>query len=317
MIKKIASIILLFITSHASLACDICGCNMSGLYFGFLPMYNNHFIGLKYSQASFSAFIDNDGFYFDDEFSTDTYRKMELIGRFSLSNKVQLRYVIPYMMNNMKGSNQNVAANGLADPILMAYFNLFNTGNDFSRTIMHSMLIGGGVKLPVGENDRQDNNELINRNFQLGSGSLDYLLGLNYTARHNNMGLNIETSYKINTASSQHYRFGNQTNASANLFYYIETPVCSILPFSGIYFEQAAKHKNEEIIEANTGGKATLGTLGVQFFRNKLTVNMQYQKPLKQHFNTDSNANIKGSDRFSVSFLYSFSTGKNQKKDSL
>lgn len=295
-------------------ACDICGCNMSGLYFGFLPMYKTHFVGIRYSQASFSAYIDNDDFYFEDEYSKDTYRRMELIGRFSLSKKLQVRYILPFAINSMDGSHQTVNSNGFGDPIVMAYFNPFNTGNDFTRAIMHTLVIGGGVKLPLGQFDKQDQGELINPNFQLGSGSLDYLLGLNYTIRHNALGLNIESSYKLNTSNGENYRFGNQTNTSANLFYYIETPKLSVLPFTGVYYEQAAQHRSQEIIEANTGGAAWLGTIGVQLFRNKLMVNMQYQTTLSQSFNTDHHASITGKDRFSVSIIQNFTFGKSTLK---
>ncbi len=310
LILSLTAIILLLRTS----ACDICGCNMSGLYFGFLPMYKSHFIGLRYSQAMFKAYIDNDDFYFEDEFSTDTYRRMEVIGRFSLSDKLQVRYILPYVMNEMNGSHQNVNSSGFGDPVLMAYYNPFNTGSDFTRTIMHTLLVGVGVKLPLGEYDKQDQGALINPNFQLGSGSLDYVLGLNYTARHNAFGLNIESSYKLNTANSDDYRFGNQMNTSANLFYYVETPRLAILPFGGVYYERAAQHTLREIIEANTGGDAWLGTVGVQLFRNKWMVNLQYQTPISQSFNTDDHATISGKDRFSLSIIQNFSFAKQEKE---
>ncbi|MEM6830509.1 MAG: hypothetical protein AAF551_08315 [Bacteroidota bacterium] len=315
MIKKITLSLTAIAWLIQASACDICGCNMSGLYFGFLPMYKSHFVGLRYSQTTFDAYIDNDGFYFEDEFSTDTYRRVELIGRFSLSNKLQVRYIVPYAVNDMDGSHQNVHAHGFSDPIVMAYYNPFNTGNDFTRTIMHTLLLGGGVKLPLGAFGQQDQGELINPNFQLGSGSLDYVVGLNYTARHRTLGINIESSYKINTANRDDYRFGDQANASANLFYYIETPKLSILPFGGVYYERAAHHTSGEIIEANTGGEAWLGTLGAQLFRNKLMVNLQYQTPISQSFHTDHHASISGKDRFSISVIQNFSFNKAGEKN--
>ncbi len=293
-------------------ACDICGCNMSGLYFGFLPMYKSHFVGMRYSQASFKAYIDNDDFYFEDEYSTDVYRRVELIGRFSLSKKLQIRYILPFAINEMSGSHQNVRSNGFGDPIVMAYYNPLNTGNDFTKTVMQTLVIGGGIKLPLGTHNKLDQGELINPNFQLGSGSIDYVLGLNYTARHNTIGLNIESSYKINSANSDNYKIGNQTNTSANFFYYIETPKLSILPFAGIYYEHANHHTSREIIEANTGGEAWLGTFGVQLFRSKLMVNMQYQTPISQSFNTDYNASIAGKDRFSISVIQNFTFSKKE-----
>ncbi|MEO9872286.1 transporter family protein [Ekhidna sp.] len=310
MSKKTIVTILTITLARASFACDICGCNMSGLYFGFLPMYNTHFVGLRYSQASFSAFIDNDDFYFEDEFSEDRYQRVELIGRLSLSKKFQFRYIVPYMMNRMDGSHQSVNSSGVGDPIAMIYYAPINTGNDFTREVMHSLMLGGGLKFPVGQFEKQDNGQLVNRNFQLGSGSLDYLLAINYTARYKTIGINSEASYKFNTENEDNYRFGDQFNISANFFYYMEMPKLSILPFAGIYYERAELHKSNNIIEANTGGSALLGTVGLQLFRNKLTMNMQYQVPISQSFNTDDFASIEGKNRFSIGVIRSFAFGK-------
>lgn len=292
-------------------ACDICGCNMSGLYFGFLPMYKSHYAGVRYTHARFNAFIDNDGYYFQDESSNDTYRRLELIGRFSLSKKWQVRYIVPYAMNDMNGSHHTVSSSGFSDPVIMGYFNAFNTGENFTSAIMHSLQLGGGVKLPVGAYEATSDGDLINPNFQLGSGSTDYLMGLNYTLRHKKLGLNIESSYKLNTANSNGYQMGNQTNTSANLFYYLEAASFSILPFVGGHYERGAYHMQDDIIQGNTGGSAWLGTIGAQLYRKRLTINAQYQTPLVQSYNTDSNASIEGAKRFSVALIQSFSLGKN------
>ena len=308
--KKLIILFLALIATFSSTACDVCGCNLSGLYFGFLPVRNTHFIGVKYSRATFHAYIDNDDYYFEDEFSDDTYQRFDLLGRFSLGKRFQVRYILPYMVNHMKGSHQNVYSSGVGDPMVMVYYSPFNTGNDLSQSIMHSLNLGVGLKLPLGEFDKEDNGELVNRNFQLGSGSLDYLLSGNYTIRYQKTGINVESSFKINSENNLEYRFGNQYNISGNTFYYFEMKKASVIPFVGIYYEQAGYHENKGIREANTGGHSLLGTLGAQVFAGKFTFNFQYQIPLKQTFNTDSFAEIEGGDRLSAGVYYSFSFGK-------
>ncbi|MBO6761064.1 MAG: hypothetical protein JJ909_08850, partial [Roseivirga sp.] len=81
-------------------ACDVCGCSLSGLYFGYVSMQNRHFIGLKYSSASFKAYIDNDDYYFQDEYSNDTYQRFDLTGKYRFSPRFEVRYVVPYIINN-------------------------------------------------------------------------------------------------------------------------------------------------------------------------------------------------------------------------
>jgi len=283
---------------------------MSGLYFGFIPLYNDHFIGLKYSQSTFKAFIENDEFYFEDERSTDTYHRFDVMGRFVLSDRIQIRYVLPYLINNMNGSHERILTSGVGDPIVMLYYTPFNNDDDFSGKIMQTLQVGAGLKVPVGKSELSENGELVNRNFQLGTGSLDYLIGLNYSARYKAIGLNVESSYKFNGTNGNSYRFGNQTTISSNIFYYKETPRVLFLPFTGVYFESSAVHRNQGIIESNTGGESVLATFGIQAFIKKWSVNLQYQTPIHQHFFTDNFVSLSGKDRFSIGFIHSFSFKK-------
>ncbi len=307
MIKKIFLSVLLTTTlGMQSNACDVCGCSLSGLYFGLVPNTPNHFAGLRYNRASFSALIDNDDYYFEDEYSNDTYNRLAFFGQFFLSEKIQLRYILPYLSNTMKGSHQTVRSSGIGDPVLMAYTPLFNTGSPAIQQAMHSLRVGAGVKLPLGEHDKRDQNELINRNFQLGSGSTDFLLSVLYTFRYRFLGLNMESSYKLNTTNRDQYRFGNQGNLSANAVFYLETSTFSILPYGGVHAEYAQAHKDHHIKQGNTGGHAWLGNLGVQVFRKSFAINLLYQKPVYQAFNTDHHVEIKGGARLSASLLYSF-----------
>ncbi|MBV6641958.1 MAG: hypothetical protein KI791_14645 [Cyclobacteriaceae bacterium] len=310
MTKKLLLLTLLSMIGIRVIACDVCGCSLSGLYFGFVPVQNTHFVGVKYNMASFDAFIDNDDYYFEDEYSEDTYQRFELVGRFSLGSRIQIRYMVPYLNNVMDGSHQHVRSHGVGDPVALVYYNLLNPTNTGDETIMQSLSIGGGLKFPLGDYDKTDQEEIINRNFQLGSGSLDYLVSTNYTLRYQKMGVNAEGSYKINSANKHGYRFGNQANISANLFYYVEGDKYSLVPFVGAYYEKAGYHSNNEIREGNTGGSSWLGTIGIQFFTGAFTFNAQYQMPVKQQFNTDEFATIEGGDRLSLAVYLSFSSGK-------
>ena len=305
--KKLATFILIFIPAVNSMACDVCGCKLGGLYFGILPQFNTHFIGIRYSHATFKASLNYNSEYLEDEFSTDTYQRIDLMGRYSITEKLQINFLLPYMRNNMDGSHQNVTSHGMGDPMILVYFNPFNTGGETVRKWKHALLVGGGLKLPIGDYKKEDNGEIINRNFQLGSGSLDYVLSANYTLRYQNWGVNLESSYKINTANSLDYEFGNQANISGYLFNYVQTPQVSFLPYGGLFFETAGKHMDGRIEQVNTGGSATFATVGTQVFRNSFTLTMQYQHPVSQSFNSDHIATIEAGDRFTVGLLFNFS----------
>ncbi|MEM6298106.1 MAG: hypothetical protein AAF740_05385 [Bacteroidota bacterium] len=313
-LKKFILLVFLLASYANASACDVCGCQLGGFAFGLMPQQKGHFFGLRYSRADFSASMRHNSIYFEDEFSEDSYQRVELVGRFTISPKFQMAVQLPYAFNEMDGSHQSIRLSGIGDPIVLAYYTLTSTDPMAFKAWKHTLLVGGGLKLPFGAYRAEDNTEIINRNFQLGSGSLDYLLSMNYTLRHKRFGFNLESAYKINTQNNLDYRFGNQVNGSATLFYQIWTPEVSVLPMLGLYGEQANQHTEDDIEQINTGGHAFFGTLGLQAFHKSWTLTAMYQKPIQQSFNAEAIATIEAEERFTVGLMYSFNFKKKKSK---
>lgn len=303
--KKL-TLILIFIITTASIveACDVCGCSLGGNYFGILPLYNKNFVGLRWSQASFYSHIAPTQ-YLPAQHSHDTYSKMELWGRYYLTKRIQLFAFIPYMYNDMNGTDQVVYAQGLGDINIMANYVILNTGEEKSD-LKHTLIAGGGVKLPTGKFSLTDKGKIINRNFQMGTGSVDFNINAVYTIRYKKTGMNLETGYKINTRNRDQYLFGNQYRASAQAFYWQKLGPVSILPHAGINFEQAAMHKDGDIIQVNTGGTAWFGSGGMDIYVNRFTAGLNYQEPLAQNYNSDDTADILSKARWTASLTYNF-----------
>ncbi|WP_109830441.1 hypothetical protein [Reichenbachiella versicolor] len=308
--KRILLYLLIIISLSAfdSKACDICGCKLGGLSYGILPQYDSHFIGLRYSNASFKAEINYNSPYDQDVYSNDTYNRVDLIGRYVVTSKIYLNVIFPYMHNVMRGNEQNISVSGIGDPMMLIYYNPINTGYEMEKRWKHSLLIGGGLKLPLGNYQAVDNGEIINRNFQLGSGSLDYVVSLNYTLRYNLWGVNIESSYKMNTKNKENYQFGNQINYSSYLFYQIETTLASILPYGGFYYEWSDLHKDGIIIQTNTGGKVLFASIGSQIIRSNWSINVQFQIPVNQSYNVDQYSSISAGERTTIGLMYNISS---------
>lgn len=303
--KKILTIALLSFAfvPHAR-SCDVCGCSLGGNYFGILPLYNKNFVGLRWSQARFHSYIAPTQ-YLGAEFSDDTYSKVELWGRYYVTRRIQLYAFIPYVYNDMNGTDQKVFASGLGDISIMANYVLINTGEE-KRDFKHTLIAGGGVKFPTGKFDLFDQGKIINRNFQMGTGSIDFNINAVYTIRYKKAGLNMETGYKINTRNSDDYLFGNQYRASAQLFFWQKIGPVSILPHAGATYEQANMHKDGDIIQTNTGGNAWLGTGGLDIYAGRFTFGVNYQKPVSQHYNSDDTADITGKARWTASLTFNF-----------
>lgn len=297
-------IVMMLTLGHDTKACDVCGCSLGGNYFGILPLYNKNFVGLRWSQAKFHSFIAATQ-YLEAQQSDDTYSKLELWGRYYVTKHIQLFAFVPYAFNDMNGTDQVISANGLGDINIMANYVILNTGESKSD-FKHILIAGGGVKLPTGKFDLEDKGKIINRNFQMGTGSFDFNLNAVYTLRYKKTGINIETGYKINTRNSDDYLFGNQYRASAQLFYWQALGPVSFLPHAGMNFEQAVKHKEGDIIQVNTGGSAWLASAGLDIYIKRFTIGVNYQEPVSQKYNSDATADITSKARWTTSLTFNF-----------
>ncbi len=305
--KKISIMLLLsMLGTLNAYACDVCGCRLGGYYFGLVPKQQSHFIGLRYSYAKFDAKLNYNSDYLEEESSQDTYSRVDIMGRYHINDQWQVDISLPYLYNNMQGSHQNVNSRGVGDPSILLQYQLFNTGDKVLRPWKHALLFGAGVKLPLGNFEKLDKGELINRNFQLGTGSTDFIITGNYTLRKDKIGLTTEVAYKINTENKNGYRFGNQFNSSVQLFYWLDTDIVAILPYAGAYLEYSDYHQEGILRQVNTGGKAIFGSLGTQLFYRNWTLNALYQSPLYQEFNADDFATISSRSRFSIGLIMNF-----------
>lgn len=291
-------------TLPPALACDVCGCSLGGNYFGILPLYNKNFVGMRWSEARFYSFIHATQ-NLPAQHSEDKYQKLELWGRYYLGKRVQLFAFIPYMYNDMNGTDQKVYAHGLGDVSVVANYVILNTGNQGSD-FKHLLLAGGGLKLPTGKFDLTDQGKIINRNFQMGTGSLDVIVNAVYTIRYKQAGMNFETGYKVNTRNRDHYLFGNQYRASGQLFFWQKAGPLSVLPHGGVYFEQAAMHKERDIYQVNTGGEAWLASGGLDIYIKSVTLGINFQRPMAQRYNSDDTADITSKSRWTATCIINF-----------
>lgn len=296
--------VLTTITLQKAAACDVCGCSLGGNYYGILPLYNKSFVGLRWSQAKFHSYIAATQ-NLPAQTSDDTYSKMELWGRYYITKQIQLFAFVPYMSNKMDGTGQNVQANGLGDISVIANYVIINTG-DQDKDFKHQLMAGGGIKLPTGKFDLEDQGKIINRNFQMGTGSIDFAVNAIYTLRYKKAGVNLETGYKMNTRNRDDYLFGNQYRASAQLFFWQKIGPVSLLPHAGMNFEQADMHKEGDIIQTNTGGKAWLASGGMDLYVKRITVGFNYQNPVSQQYNSDETAEITSKARWTASVTFNF-----------
>lgn len=279
----LAVALLVFSTSVAS-ACDVCGCSISGNYFGILPQFSRHFVGLRWSERSFQtahtpASLRHGIFHSTEQFST-----LDALVRFYPHRRVQLLALVPYQWIRRDEAGVITQTQGLGDVSLMANYIVFNSGDSLRRTWRHTLAFGLGVKAPTGRfQSPVSGKEAINANLQPGSGSTDLTFGVQYTLRRGSLGLASDAYYRFNTANKQGFQFGNRVNGSCKFFYWqnIHRAGLALLPNAGIYTEAAGlDRQNGEILD-DTGGMVTLGLLGLDVYAaGRVSAGVTFQAPL-------------------------------------
>lgn len=305
--KLVILLIAILLSPTHLIACDACGSGVGNYYFGIMPQFHKNFVGLRYRHNSFSSHFSNISQSFANQ---EIFQTAEIWARYHITPKIQLLAFVPYSYNQQTENIQNRYLNGLNDIALLANYNLINTNvnaiTDTSvRLLNHSLLVGGGIKLPSGKWDypTDDPNQVANANFQLGSGSVDFMLNAAYTLRYQKWGINTDVSYKINTANANVYRFGNRISGNASLFYVQRLSKIALMPNAGVYVEQSMQSYEKHNIVSETGGYLLANTLGIETYFKRLSVGGNYQIPLAQKLN---NGQTVGHNRVSVHFSVLF-----------
>lgn len=311
----ISILVIITVASFKVMACDGCGGSLGAGYFGILPQFQSHFIGFKYSAAWFNASVVYNSKYLEDQYSTDRYVTTEFMARYAVNKRIQLLVNIPYLSNVSEGSSESLRVNGIGDPRLTAYYRLLNTSETSVAPLQHALLIGAGLKFPLGEFKRKGivdgEIDFINENVQLGTGSLDYFFSLVHTTKYQNTGLKLESAYKVNGKNRFDYRFGDQFNLSTVFFQWIKIKKSVFIPSAGIYYERAEKHFDAGVRPFNTGGKALFASFEAQLYVKQFTIGAAYLSPMSQVYNTDAQTQINAKERISFSLLYNISSAKN------
>lgn len=278
---KIITIILLLLSTINSSACEVCGCGNGSSFFGILPQSHFKFGGLRYQTKTFESHFTSNLLRTEENFqSIEPWLRLYPI------KKTQL-----ILMGSVQSNTQTIMASGerktlsgIGDLSALAHYNVVNTFFDSTaHTLDHIWLLGGGIKLPTGKFDyTMSQDEVANPNFQLGTGSVDYIINSIYTVRKNNIGLNLDLSYKINGTNRNHYKFANKSRVIVNGFMQLTAGDFSFLPNLGVLGEYNGHDKQNGIDNQFSGGYLTTAMLGSEVYYKKITAGFSLQKPLAQ-----------------------------------
>lgn len=283
--KKIILLAILF-SPLSLLACDICGCGVGSYYIGILPEYNKRFIGLRYQHKQLQTHLGPQGNV--TPLTTDeTYQSAELWGGWNFGKKFRILAFVPYNFNKRSSQASSGSKSGLGDIAVMGYYNLFTKSTSFdSKLLVHSLWLGAGVKAPTGKYEPSERLAVTEspNNFQLGTASTDFTVNAAYDVRLNDLGMNLNVNYKINTANKYEYRYGNKLTTNALLYYKFRLfHKLTVAPNAGILYETADKDIESNRYEVEvSGGHSTSLVTGFELAMSKFSLGANYQTIVSQ-----------------------------------
>jgi hypothetical protein len=295
---SLISVSLLSLTGAS--ACTTCGCGVGNYQYGILPQYQKNFIGIRYRYRSFDSRLDASH---TASYSYETFQSTELWARYYPTDRFQVFAFIPYNFNARQEGESTTYLHGLGDMVLTAHYTIFNTYDSTFSDWKHYLLVGGGVKLPTGEFDAIQNGLTINQNFQLGTGSVDFLFNLMYTLRYKSAGLNTEFTYSYNTTNPDEYRFGNTTRTGLTAFYIPTTKAVTFMPNVGISLETFKDNEQFGQPFPDSGGWAMFYNAGLETYFKRFALGVSYTHPGKQKL---FNEQVKANDRVSMHLTFMF-----------
>ncbi|WP_400072960.1 transporter [Zobellia russellii] len=267
--------------------CDTCGCGSSGGSMGYGTGLNNNFIGIRYIGQEYRS---RDGIFADSPWITENFNTVQAWANVPITKRAILNVIVPYQFHNRvlpNNTEQNI--NGIGDMSVLGYYNLLKSTPDTIVSIKpeHYLQLGGGIKMPTGKYDKDNNEGSVNPSFQLGNGSWDYVLAMNYGFTYRNWGISTMANYTIKTKNPKDYQFGNQLNLGINAFktYYISD--FAVTPIIGVAEEIYGTNKELGFDVADTKGDVFLGKLSVEASYNRYALGLTRMLPISQNLNSD------------------------------
>lgn len=285
--KKILFIIMaLGLPGYEAGACDICDCGVGSNYIGILPDFSKKIAGIRYRYSSMATHLGFGGAqtYLTSE---ESYRIVELWGGWNVGKRFRIMASIPFNFDERTNLGTTGTKNGLGDISLSGFYQLVNSKKILNHKLfVQSFFIGGGIKLPTGkykDADKENSNEAANL-FQLGTASTDFNISTMYDVRLQDIGLNINASYKINTANKYEYVYGNKLSVNTQLYYKFRINKNLVLaPNTGIQIESSAKDFERKFKVDASGGNMLCAGFGVETRFKRVAIGANWQTPLSQN----------------------------------
>ncbi|MFT3979307.1 MAG: transporter [Ferruginibacter sp.] len=284
--KKSALLLFILLAAFSARACDICGCGAGNSYIGILPDFQKQIAGLRYRYNAIQTHVGVGGgsTYLT---TSERYYIMEAWAGRNIGKNFRVMASLPYSFNEKTNQGNTGKKNGPSDASVAGFYKLLNSRKAVgdNKLLVQSLWIGAAVKFATGKYNPEDKSAGTNNAnlFQLGTGSTDFNLSAMYDVRLQDAGINVNGSYKINTANKYEYRYGDKLSFSTQAYYKFNIKkICTLAPNAGLQYESSKNDLDNGFRVTASGGNLLLGTLGVEASFRKIIAGANFQTPLQQ-----------------------------------
>jgi len=207
---------------------------------------------------------------------------------YGFTSKASMLVKIPFLVKEMKTGTGSIRGDeGLGDITVLGKYRV-HTRNFKGGTSRLSLI--AGLELPTGEDNERDSLGLLPPGLQLGSGSVDIIVGAAHTIQTLDYEVDTDLRYIINNEANG-FEFGN-------VFQYNLSLQKRIFPFTlpdGMYdqfnvlveFNGIYQGKNEVlgIDQSSSGGHTLFISPGLQYVTQRIIYEASFQYPIVQNLN--------------------------------
>jgi len=274
-------------------ACDICGCGVGNYNPYLFPHLSKSFISLSYMHRYYRTHSET-GIN-----GNEYYNSFLLTAQFSIGKKFQVMAMLPFQVNQLVNDHETQNRAGAGDMSFLINYRLFDKMSTGKR---QTIMIGAGLKVPSGKYTTAKTEEIDDQNFQLGTGSLDYIVSASYRISLAKWAFSAATSYKYNTQNKDDFRFGDVLTSGATAVYRIDGNKISVAPYAQLISEIQMKDAAAHVIQEHSGGHAFYTGAGIDVNTRKAAIGINYQLPVSQHM-AEGQINVRPRISAHISFV--------------